>query len=71
MHLLSVTAHEVNVPGAQLRLRLERNETIWTESSYKYEPEQIAEIVEPAGFALREQWMETDDGFALALFDAV
>jgi L-histidine Nalpha-methyltransferase len=71
MHLVSVTAHEVNVPGAELRLRLERNETIWTESSYKYEPEQIAEMVEPAGFALREQWIETDDRFALALFDAV
>jgi L-histidine Nalpha-methyltransferase len=71
MHLVSLTDQEVSVPRADLTLRLGRDETIWTESSYKYEPKQIAEMVEPAGFVLRQRWIETDDRFALALFDAV
>jgi dimethylhistidine N-methyltransferase len=70
MHLVSLTAQTVNVTRADLRFALEEGESIWTESSYKYEPAQIAQLVRRAGFDLRHQWIEREAGFALTLFVA-
>jgi dimethylhistidine N-methyltransferase len=70
MHLVSLAAQEVHVGGADLRFRLEEGETIWTESSYKYTPEGIRGLVEPAGFALRDRWLDERAGFALTVFEA-
>ena len=56
---------------AELRFRLEDGETIWTESSYKYEPAGIRQLVEPAGFVQRNQWIDERARFALTLFEAV
>ena len=70
MHLLSLARQQVGIPGAGLALTLEEGETIWTESSYKYDPAGIRQLVEPAGFSTRKQWLEDDDGFALTLFEA-
>ena len=71
MHLVSRTAQDVHVRDCELRFRLEEGEIIWTESSYKYEPDGIRELVEPAGFTQREQWIDEDARFALTLFEAV
>jgi L-histidine N-alpha-methyltransferase len=71
MHVVSLAAQEVYVAGAGLRFRLEEGETIWTESSYKFEPEGIGELVEPAGFVQRNQWIDETARFALTLFEAV
>jgi L-histidine N-alpha-methyltransferase len=71
MHLVSLAAQEVEVAEAELRFRLEEGETIWTESSYKYEPEGIRRLVEPAGFVQRNQWIDERARFALTLFEAV
>jgi L-histidine Nalpha-methyltransferase len=46
-------------------------EHIWTESSYKYEPDQIERMGEEAGFVLRAQWIEESARFALSLFVGV
>jgi dimethylhistidine N-methyltransferase len=70
MLLVSLEAQEVHVGEADVHFRLEAGETIWTESSYKYEPEGIRHLVEPTGFAQRNQWVDEDAGFALALFQA-
>jgi dimethylhistidine N-methyltransferase len=70
MHLVSLTRQRVQIPGAQLDLTLEEGETIWSESSYKYDPAGIRQLVEPAGFTQRSQWIEDADGFALTLFQA-
>jgi L-histidine N-alpha-methyltransferase len=70
MHLVSLTPQEVHVEGANLRFRMDKGETIWTESSYKYEPSGMALLVEPAGFGQRAQWVDEKDGFALTLFQA-
>ena len=56
---------------AELGFRLEEGETIWTESSYKYEPAGIRQLVEPAGFVQRKQWIDEAARFALTLFEAV
>src|SRR5581483_10195729 len=41
MHLVSRRAQTINVRTSDLTFTMEEGETIWTESSYKYEPEQI------------------------------
>jgi L-histidine N-alpha-methyltransferase len=71
MHLVSLAAQEVYVAEAELRFRLLEGETIWTESSYKYEPAGIRQLVEPAGFVQRDQWIDQRARFALTLFEAV
>src|SRR5262245_42369750 len=70
MHLVSLSAQHVEVPGAELDFRLDEGETIWTESSYKYEPEDIDRLVQPAGFLQRRQWIDERGRFALTLFEA-
>jgi len=71
MHLVSLAAQEVDVADAELRLQLQEGETIWTESSYKYEPADIRHVVEPSGFVQRNQWVDDRARFALTLFEAV
>jgi len=71
MHLVSLARQDVHVPDAEIRIRLEQGETIWTESSYKYEPTGIQQLVEPAGFVQRSQWIDEGSRFALTLFEAV
>ena len=71
MHLVSLAAQDVHVAESDLRFRLEDGETIWTESSYKYEAEGIRQLVEPAGFVQRDQWIDDGARFALTLFEAV
>jgi L-histidine N-alpha-methyltransferase len=71
MHLVSLAAQDVRVRQADLRLSLEPGETIWTESSYKFEAAGIRQLVEPAGFAQRDQWIDDRARFALTLFAAV
>jgi dimethylhistidine N-methyltransferase len=71
MHLVSLEAQDVVVAGAGFRFRLDEGETIWTESSYKYEPDDLRRLVEPAGFSQRHQWIDDEARFALTLFDAV
>jgi uncharacterized SAM-dependent methyltransferase len=71
MHLVSLADQDVDVADAELRFRLRDGETIWTESSYKYEPASIRELVEPAGVVQRNQWIDEGARFALTLFEAV
>lgn len=68
MHLVSTCAQDVSIPGAGLELSFEVGETIWTESSYKYEPEQVRRFGEDAGFRAATQWVDSRARFALTGF---
>jgi dimethylhistidine N-methyltransferase len=68
MHLESLADQRVLVNGAAVDFR--RGERIWTESSYKYAPSEIAAMGRAAGFAAAEQWIDQDAAFALTLFTA-
>jgi uncharacterized SAM-dependent methyltransferase len=46
---------------------LQASETIWTESSYKYQPADIVRIIEAAGFETTAQWEDGRARFALTL----
>ena len=72
MHLVSRRRQRVRVDAASLDLALEEGESIWTESSYKYAAGRHRRaMLERAGFAPVEQWIDREDGFALTLVRAM
>jgi dimethylhistidine N-methyltransferase len=70
MHLVARSDQPLHIPRAHVDERLQAGETIWTESSYKYVPEQINDLLESCGFNPTAQWIDSDDGFALTLGEA-
>lgn len=69
MHLVSLRPQVVRVDAADLEFTLAEGESIWTESSYKYEPTAVVTLIERAGFARLAQWIDADDRFALTLVE--
>jgi uncharacterized SAM-dependent methyltransferase len=69
MHLVSTRAQIVHIPLAGLTVGFGEGEWIWTESSYKFEPEGVARMGESAGFRTHTQWIEPESRFALTLFE--
>jgi dimethylhistidine N-methyltransferase len=76
MHLVSRIPQRVRIAaagaeaGGEGEFVFAEGETIWTESSYKYLPEEIVLNLERAGFRLLKQWSDLVDGFALTLAEA-
>jgi len=70
MHLESLQRQHVTIPAAGLRLTLEAAETIWTESSHKYEPREVANMASRTGFTCAGQWIDREWPFAQNLFVA-
>ncbi|PYT94268.1 MAG: L-histidine N(alpha)-methyltransferase [Acidobacteria bacterium] len=70
MHLLSTCRQSVRIPAANLRMALDENETIWTESSHKYKAEEIPEMAERTGFRCEAQWIDEEWPFAQNLLVA-
>jgi L-histidine Nalpha-methyltransferase len=75
MHLESLRRQAVRIgrPGegaAVWTVQFTAGERIWTESSYKYEPEQIREMGIRAGFTTEAQWIDASARFALTLLAA-
>ena len=68
MHLVSVRPQIVKIPGADVIVRFDDGESIWTESSYKYEADEIVELATEAGFQSHGQWIDPEARFALTLF---
>jgi len=67
MHLVSAARQRVIVPASSLDVTFEEGDTIWTESSYKYRPDDVVAMLERAGFRRMDQWIDEADGFALTL----
>ncbi len=71
MHLRSRRTQRIVIRGADLDLVLREGETIWTESSYKYDAAGIGSMLERCGFGVRAQWIDAVDRFALTRAEAV
>ena len=71
MHLVARSAQEIHVPAAQLAFTMHEGDRIWTESSYKYRPDNMVGLLEHAGFRLAGQWIDQTDQFALTLVEAL
>jgi uncharacterized SAM-dependent methyltransferase len=65
MHLVCIRPQRVTIRAARLDFTMEKGESIWTESSYKYRPDGARAMLERARLAVVEQWI--DGGFALTL----
>ena len=69
MHLESLQTQTVEIPGAGCSVRFAAGESIWTESSYKYREDGVHELGAAAGLAVRGQWVDERDRFALTAFE--
>jgi L-histidine N-alpha-methyltransferase len=71
MHLRSKIWQRVTIRKAGFRFYLREGETIWTESSHKYEPEEVVQMGERSGYRCAGQWFDSEWPFAQNLFFAV
>jgi dimethylhistidine N-methyltransferase len=70
MHLRSRLAQRVRIADLDCAIEFRKGETIFTESSHKFRPEQIRGLAERAGFECRGQWIDCEWPFAESLFVA-
>lgn len=70
MHLRSMTDQVVSI-GRDFSIELKAGETIWTESSYKFRPDEVAWLARGAGFDCEAQWIDGEWPFAQSLLRAV
>jgi dimethylhistidine N-methyltransferase len=68
MHLRSLRRQRVNIAGAGMVMRLEEGETIWTESSHKYRPQEPSQMAMRAAFRQVAQWIDEEWAFAQNLW---
>lgn len=64
MHLQSRRRQTVTIPAAEVDVEIVEEETIWTESSHKYLPEEIFRTALDAGFRCEAQWIDQQWPFA-------
>jgi dimethylhistidine N-methyltransferase len=70
MHLRSRCHQVADIKKAELWVEFVPGETIWTEVSHKFRPEQIGSLARAAGFSLERQWIDCQWGFAESLMRA-
>ncbi|MBV8821080.1 MAG: L-histidine N(alpha)-methyltransferase [Acidobacteriaceae bacterium] len=70
MHLRSTAAQEVRVPGAGFCVSFEEGETIWTESSHKYELAELDRMAQSSGFRVEGRWVDDEWPFVETLWIA-
>lgn len=67
MHLCPRTKQVAHLNKLGLTVEIEAPETIWTESSHKFTPDSVREMLTASGLALREWYAAPHDMFAMAL----
>ena len=65
MHLVSLGEQTVHVGGAEIHFA--HGESIWTESSYKYDERRLEELVSAAGLRIDRLWTDDGDRFWVAM----
>ena len=71
MHVIARSAQEIHVDAAHVAFTMDQGDRIWTESSYKYRPDDVSGLLEAAGFRVIAQWLDWPDQFALTLVEAL
>jgi len=69
MHLVSLRDQVVTVAGE--RIPFESGESVWTESSYKFDEDSLRELATSAGFGIEKLWTDEDDRFWVGFMRAV
>jgi dimethylhistidine N-methyltransferase len=70
MHLVATRAHAVRISALDLMVGFRAGESIWTESSYKYDPEEAARVATQTSFSVAGQWIDREWPFAESLLIA-
>ena len=60
MHLLSTRDQSVPIPAAGATCNIRRGETIWTESSYKFDCDEIGDEMQATGFRQLAAWVDEE-----------
>jgi len=68
MHLRAREPQLVRVPAAGVRAAFERGETLWTETSCKYEEDELPALARTAGFRNVARWVDAEWPFAESLW---
>lgn len=63
MHLVSLSEQTVLLGDNEVRFK--RGESIWTESSYKYNRDEFARVADGAGFAVERVWTDATELFSV------
>jgi L-histidine N-alpha-methyltransferase len=71
MHLRSKVWQRITIRKAGFGFFMREGETIWTESSHKYKPQEVIQMGERTGYRCAGQWFDTEWQFAQNLFFAV
>jgi L-histidine N-alpha-methyltransferase len=64
MHLRSTSRQIIDIPVANVAVEFLEGETIWTESSHKYFPDEVVQMARTAGFRCDVQWIDDEWPFA-------
>ena len=70
MHLRALRQCEVHVPRLKLTLHFDVGETLWTESSHRFDVAELRSWGFESGLACTEAWVDSSWPLALALFIA-
>ncbi len=68
MHLISACEQSVTVSGQNFRFY--EKESIHTESSHKYDLQQLEQLIQSSGFSTKQIWTDKQQFFAVALLEA-
>lgn len=71
MHLVSELAQEVRIAAAGISIRFHQGETIFTESSYKYTPDEIEALLASTGFRCLDMWIDKEWPFTETACEAI
>ena len=62
MHLESILPQQVWIEALEITVSFQAGETIHTENSYKYSADQLADMMQLAGFPVERHWLADGDG---------
>lgn len=68
MHLRSSAAQKVRIDSLEATVEFAKGETIWTESSYKFEQSQLRDMGIAAGFEVEAEWVDEEWPFVETLW---
>ena len=71
MHLVSTKDQQVSVGRLGQTFSFDKNETIHTENSYKYSPEQIKQMAEESEFIIKRNFFDEKSGSTYTLFSCL
>ena len=63
MHLLSMREQSIHLDNTTINFA--EGESIWTESSYKYNPDEFTELAATAGFKVERVWTDEQQWFSV------